>query len=162
MTVAYVKRAEKAFLPREASLAAHALLERVLKEDFSFDVSGMPLCRNSCGKPYYESCPLHFNISHSGAYVVLAVSDMPVGIDVQTVTDIPERIMMRYIRKCPPDPLSKTMLWAEYESIGKCEGVGIPHNCEWENYYTRLLQLDGAVLCVCTADKENEMSFVYL
>ena len=118
--------------------------------------------RGEYGKPYYEDCPLYFNISHSGEYVALAVSDMPVGIDVQRVTDIPERIMMRYIRSCPDDPLSQTMLWAEYESIGKCEGVGIPHNCDRDDYYTVSRQLDGAVLCLCTVKKEEQICFKHL
>ena len=159
MTRVYIKRESRTLLPREASMIAHSLLERVLAEDFSFDVSERALAMGEYGKPYYEGAPFHFNISHSGEYVALAVSDAPVGIDVQRVTDIPERIMNRYIRCCPDDPLSRTRLWAEYESIGKCVGVGIPHNCSREDFYTVIRQLDTAVLCVCTEKKEDHMRF---
>ena len=39
------------------------------------------------GKPYTES-ENYFNISHSGDYVVLAEAELPVGVDIERVTDI--------------------------------------------------------------------------
>ena len=39
------------------------------------------LSREPGGKPYWEGC--HFNLSHSGPYVVLAVGESPVGVDVE-------------------------------------------------------------------------------
>ena len=35
------------------------------------------------GKPYIRHVPWHYNLSHSGDYAALAVSDVPVGIDIQ-------------------------------------------------------------------------------
>ncbi len=35
------------------------------------------------GKPYITGHPIHYNISHSGQYVVLVVADSEVGVDVQ-------------------------------------------------------------------------------
>ena len=35
------------------------------------------------GKPYFVNSKIHFNISHSGNFVVMAVSDWNIGIDVQ-------------------------------------------------------------------------------
>ena len=35
------------------------------------------------GKPYFANSDLKFNLSHSGRYVVAAVSDFEVGIDIQ-------------------------------------------------------------------------------
>lgn len=41
------------------------------------------------GKPELDFC--HFNISHSGKYAVCAVSDVPVGIDIEKMTDFKRR-----------------------------------------------------------------------
>ena len=41
------------------------------------------------GKPELDFC--HFNISHSGKYAVCAVSDVPVGIDIEEMTDFKRR-----------------------------------------------------------------------
>ena len=38
---------------------------------------------NDRGKPFIKDSNLHFNLSHSGDYAVLAVSDYPVGIDIE-------------------------------------------------------------------------------
>lgn len=37
------------------------------------------------GKPYFEDTDIHFNISHSGCYVIAAVSDEDIGIDIQKI-----------------------------------------------------------------------------
>ncbi len=40
--------------------------------------------KNDCGKPYVkDQCGFHYNISHSGRYVVIAWGDTEVGVDVQ-------------------------------------------------------------------------------
>ncbi len=35
------------------------------------------------GKPLADSCDLHFNLSHSGEYIVLATARTPVGVDIE-------------------------------------------------------------------------------
>lgn len=41
----------------------------------------------SHGKPYFENKKINFNISHSGNYVVAAVSKYDIGIDIQRVKE---------------------------------------------------------------------------
>lgn len=49
------------------------------------------------GKPYIENLPnIHFNISHSGHYVVCAVAPAEIGIDVERIRKINLRIAERY------------------------------------------------------------------
>jgi len=49
------------------------------------------------GKPYLKNHPkIHFNVSHSGGYVVCAVADVELGIDVERVRDYNLRIAERY------------------------------------------------------------------
>ncbi|MBQ8184617.1 MAG: 4'-phosphopantetheinyl transferase superfamily protein [Lachnospiraceae bacterium] len=43
-----------------------------------------PMERDSCGKPYFPDYPqLHFNLSHTRGCVCCALSDSPVGVDVE-------------------------------------------------------------------------------
>ena len=44
------------------------------------------------GKPYFEDTDIHFNISHSGCYVIAAVSDEDIGIDIQKIKSDKHRI----------------------------------------------------------------------
>lgn len=50
------------------------------------------------GKPYLKDYPeLYFNLSHSGEYVALAVSDREVGIDVQEKRSVKENMAKRVL-----------------------------------------------------------------
>jgi 4'-phosphopantetheinyl transferase len=68
-------------MDRLRSLAAGVLLEEALGTRKALSV--LP---GKHGKPYVEGGP-HFNISHSGDYVLLAVDDAPVGIDIERWAD---------------------------------------------------------------------------
>ena len=43
------------------------------------------LKRDASGRPYADSLPLFISVSHSGSIAVCAVSDRPVGIDVEQI-----------------------------------------------------------------------------
>ena len=48
------------------------------------------IARGEYGKPYFLHHPeLHFNISNSGDWILMALSGVNVGIDIQMMTDIP-------------------------------------------------------------------------
>lgn len=45
-----------------------------------------PIARGAHGKPYFPTLPgLHFNLSHSGEFSLCALSDHPVGADIEMV-----------------------------------------------------------------------------
>lgn len=81
------------------------------------------------GKPFIENN--HFNISHSGDYVVLAEADSPVGVDIERVTDIGIDDGLKNIaltereRFWVKDSLLRFyVVWTRKESLIKCEGSG--------------------------------------
>jgi len=51
------------------------------------------------GKPYLDNLPIHFNISHSGDWVVLAFGDTEVGIDVEVLRPVNYRVATRFFSK---------------------------------------------------------------
>jgi len=90
----------------------------------------------ACGKPYLKDYPFYFNLSHSGEYVVCAISENEIGIDIQEHrTKVPMRIAERYfskaenclLQKCSQENYVETFydLWAKKEAYGKYTGDGI-------------------------------------
>lgn len=89
------------------------------------------------GKAVFADNPyVHFNISHSGDVAMCAVSDSPVGVDVQLVCDFKEAICRRYF--CPgeadcvlkePDPCKRQSkffdIWTLKEAYAKMTGGGL-------------------------------------
>lgn len=66
-----------------------AFLQYVLSKETGIPVENLRYRYNQWGKPELDvACmkgkePLHFNLSHSGEYVAVAVSDCPIGVDVE-------------------------------------------------------------------------------
>lgn len=104
---------------------------------------GEQVLYNEAGKPYISEG--HFNISHSGDYVVLAEADTAVGVDIEkiesSVGDWAKIALSSgeyewLMGKAPGDePLEYRfyLLWTRKESLVKCEGHGFglePHEIE--------------------------------
>lgn len=99
-------------------------------EDIIFD-------KNLYGKPYLKDCRnFNFNISHSGDFVVCAIDDKPIGIDIEQVKhmeyeDIAERFFLasefEYIEKADLSSKIKRFyeIWTLKESYIKCCGEGL-------------------------------------
>ena len=93
-------------------------------------LSNEPLLFNEMGKPYYENGP-YFNISHSGKYVMMAVSSSEIGIDIEE--NIPKdmslltKIFNEAEAKVIKEHADFYYLWCAKESLIKCMGSSISH-----------------------------------
>ena len=119
---------------RLRSAAAALLLARYARQ-LGFD--RFPEVREGAyGKPYFPDAPqAQFSLSHSGEYAVLAVSSLPVGVDIQEIR--PERVTaaMRFLTGSEQAQLSALpqeertqaffLLWTLKESYGKMTGRGL-------------------------------------
>lgn len=91
---------------------------------------------NEFGKPYFKGDKdFHFNISHSGQWVVYATDNSPIGIDIEEINDIDLNIANRFFSSEEHGDLMKLDkkdrlayffdLWTLKESYIKAEGMGL-------------------------------------
>lgn len=68
---------------QDRTLVAHALLKILCRYRYKIPFTHMRLNENSYGKPYISYEKFHFNLSHSGSWVVCVIDNQEVGIDVE-------------------------------------------------------------------------------
>lgn len=119
---------------KKRSLLAELIVRYALRYDFGLNGSSIFFEKNSFGKPYIKDSPLQFNISHSGEYVICAVSDKPVGIDIEIYGKYQENLLnyfhqneRSFLMKIPVETRWKYFynLWSLKESFIKYLGRGL-------------------------------------
>lgn len=116
---------------RKLSLGAWRLMEDALKRH-GISVDNITIGAN--GKPECEG--VYFNVSHSSDMVLCAVSDRPVGCDIERVTDAPLEILERCFTENERRYITGThnaaetnrrffRLWTMKESYVKMTGEGM-------------------------------------
>ena len=131
----------------DQALALHGLRERDLET-----ASG------EWGKPWFSSRPdLHFNLSHSGFFAVCALSDAPVGVDMEQVRPVREALVERVCtpREAALLPREAALrrdqfcrLWTLKESVMKYFGAGLslsPRSLEADFGPPLVLRQEGRV-----------------
>ena len=72
---------------RKRSLAGDILVKKYLSKLYGVKEENIEIKKGKHGKPYVINLPAHFNVSHSGNYTVVAISDSPIGIDIEIIMD---------------------------------------------------------------------------
>lgn len=138
---------------KDLCVAADMLLRRVLSEKTGIPPEELVFSVSENGKPYLENGEYHFNVSHSGNMVAVAVNEScPVGIDVEKIRPVSARISkrafsdadMRFVFDGPviPEGLQEdreTLLrfftvWTYKEAFVKMTGEGICGNIKTLSY----------------------------
>lgn len=113
-----------------------SLYGKLLLKD-ELDLKELNLSYNKYGKPYLkdEYSNTHFNISHSGEWVVIAIDNVPIGIDIQEVTNIDIKIAKRFFSSEESEYIFSLdeenridaffKLWSLKEAYVKAEGKGL-------------------------------------
>ena len=117
---------------RKLSAAAGLLLMRALDEaGISRDVV---VSKNSHGKPYLrDHSTFHFSLSHSGSIAICAISDTPIGCDVQKISSTRPQVARRFFTPAEQLCLQGSAapqaqfarIWTRKESYVKMRGLGI-------------------------------------
>lgn len=64
-------------------ICTRAVLRRVLSRYCGIDAAQLVICLNRYGKPYLKGQPWFFNLSHSDEKLVIAVSNVEIGVDIE-------------------------------------------------------------------------------
>ena len=156
----YVIHDYKSIFPElKGSELTDRLIQMCLSGDA--DASAILVRREEGGKPFVEGAPVHFSVSHSGLYVVCAVDERPIGVDVEVVRGAEEKFMHRvcterefsYVRPYDDGGYERFWeIWTAKEALFKLTGKGpllglscfaLPENVALEH-----LRLNG---CTVTA-----------
>ena len=90
--------------------------------------------RNEHGKPFLADYPeIHFNISHCKSGIAVAVSDHPVGIDIESYREFSDHLLrytmneeeQRIIEESDDPVRTFTEYWTKKEAVFKLHGTGI-------------------------------------
>lgn len=92
---------------------------------------------NEHGKPYLIDYPeIHFNLSHCKNGIAVAVSDQPIGIDIEGYRQVSDSLIrytmneeeQRIIRESDDPVRTFTEYWTKKEAVFKLRGTGITHD----------------------------------
>ena len=132
--------------------------------EFEISKTGKPISNNA-----------YFNISHSGEYVVLAISNSDIGVDIEHVKETKDDIK-KYISSNEEYEYIKSDLnffevWTSKESISKAVGCGITNNVKAipalplvgvkhylnKDFYSKMIYKDDYVISI-TKETKNEFN----
>jgi 4'-phosphopantetheinyl transferase len=121
---------------KKRSIMAEVILRHALKKNFGITRENVQFTTNRFGKPMLKNFEhIHFNLAHSGDWVVCGVSNDPIGIDVEIIKCIDLDIAKSFftsneynvILNQPKDKQIKYFykFWTLKESYVKAEGKGL-------------------------------------
>ena len=121
---------------RRRSVAVWMLLRQMLS-GMGLDADSLPVTEDEFGKSAFDpSLGIHFNLSHAGERVMAAVSDRPVGCDVERIVPFDEAVARECLtdrelatvkRAQPGSDRDKAFirLWVRKEACVKAVGRGL-------------------------------------
>lgn len=91
-------------------------------------IGEMEFLYNEHGKPYFEGGPF-FSISHCKAGIAVAIDDMPIGIDIESIRHADDELIRRTMNEEEQARIHSdrdfTRLWTQKEAVVKAQGTGI-------------------------------------
>lgn len=165
-------------------LLGESLIRRLLFVNYGLPPDHYNLVKGEHGKPYLEGnpSPLFFNLSHSGDYIVCAIDDREVGIDIEHKGKMRMAVARRFFHPaeilkldaCEKDQQADLFFryWSVKESFLKYTGEGlaaslsgfqvcfeehkiqiIRKNDQLENVYIHECQIDQEYKCFVCSEK---------
>ena len=127
---------------------------------------------NSLGKPLALGLDVHFNISHSGDYVVLVISDNPCGIDIEVIREVNLNTAKRFcnqnelelIENSSDKHIEFLKIWTKKEAYFKSVGCGIATELKLldttkEIYFNTIINDDYVLTIYSSENERNEFYY---
>ena len=122
----------KAESGRRSTLGAWTLVDHGLQQLFGLRERDVTIGYGAHGKPYVQNKPhIHFNLSHSGDYVLAVFAPVKIGCDIQKIGEAyrNDRIAARFFTEAEQKAMAQGMdfyrIWVRKESYIKCTGDGM-------------------------------------
>ena len=108
---------------RREPLCAYLILRRALWEQYRW--RELPEIQTAAmGKPFFPDHPdIHFNLSHTAGAVLVALSDRPVGVDIERIRPVSPRAMRRLADVGTERAFFES--WVRREARAKRSGAGV-------------------------------------
>ncbi len=152
---------------KKRTVAGEMLARKAIADFCCVDVQSIVFEKTESGKPYAKGIDVEFNISHSGDYVVCAVSSKPIGIDIEKIRPINLAVAKKvcsekellYIfshKPCDTDFLYTEdeevltrffELWTKKEAYAKCSGKGLSSGLSFTPEIYSIIE-DGYVISI--------------
>lgn len=120
------------------------------------------------GKPFLLERQWKYNLSHSGVWVALGISDAEIGVDIERIRRYhsatarklfteEEQVMLEQVESEEARNALFTRLWTEWEAVLKIEGSGFAggwreNGVDKARYAIWTKEMDGYFLSVATRD----------
>ncbi len=101
----------------------YSLLKNILKKEYNID--DYTITRNENGKPYLNNInDIYFNISHSDKYLVIAISNKKIGVDIEKIKKYNAKIN-DILNIKPKNDEEFFKYWTKKEALIKLKGLAL-------------------------------------
>ena len=157
--------AKKSNKSKQQTLVGYILLYRAIEE--LYPDKDIKITYNENGKPECDFC--YFNISHSDMQVVCAVSDYPIGVDIQKIKDIVPRKKYKFFIEKENDYVNQNYdfcserfveIFAKKEAAIKMLGKTMAHAVNIDTFSKdfcfKIQKKQNFILCVCCENNTRD------
>lgn len=156
---------------KKRSILGEILLIKLLNE-LNINYNSIIIIKNKYGKPYIKDLNLFFNISHSKDFVICAISNNEIGIDIEQIRETKESIINQFVTIKEKQYINEFKnkynkrafeIFTLKESYFKCLGINLNHikdiefeinnniiKCNKHNFEFKLIyEIDNYIIAIC-------------
>ena len=118
---------------QKSKIVADRICRDAVSEFCGISPEDITFSANEYGKPYAVGIDVNFSISHSGDYVICAVSENKIGADIEKIREINPEVSKRFASESEMKYISSAPnglfeIWTLKEAYFKCIGTGLDSN----------------------------------